>query len=95
MNALQIGAPKTEMVPLQEAFGRVVAEDLIVEEDLPRFNRSAMDGYALKSADAAGASQSKPAVLQLTENPEIGNGEATQVWTGNPIPKGADAVIML
>ena len=56
-----------ESVPLQEALGRVLAEDLFAQEDLPRFDKSAMDGYAVKSADLAGASQSKPAVLQLTQ----------------------------
>ena len=54
-----------------------------------------MDGYALKSADTAGASQSKPAIFELTENQEIADKQAKQVWTGNPIPKGADAVVML
>ena len=54
-----------------------------------------MDGYALKSADSVGASQSKPAIFQLTENQEVADKQAKQVWTGNPIPKGADAVVML
>jgi molybdopterin molybdotransferase len=54
-----------------------------------------MDGYALSSADSAGASQFKPATLQLADNPELGAKQARQVWTGNPIPKGANAVVML
>ena len=54
-----------------------------------------VDGYALKSADSVGASQFKPATFQLTENREISDNQAKQVWTGNPIPKGADAVVML
>ena len=52
-------------------------------------------GTQLKSVDSAGASQFKPATFQLTENQEVGNKQAKQVWTGNPIPKGADAVVML
>ena len=95
MAALQIRAPKAALVPLQDALGRVLAEDLVAEEALPRFDKSAMDGYALKSADTVGASQSKPATFQLTENQEITGKQAKQVWTGNPIPKGADAVVMV
>ena len=93
--ALQIGAPKAAVVSLQDAPGRVLAEDVIAKEDLPRFDKSAMDGYALKSADTVGASQFKPATFQLTENQEITGKQTKQVWTGNPIPMGADAVIML
>jgi molybdopterin molybdotransferase len=93
--ALQIGAPKAAVVSLQDAPGRVLAEDLVAQEDLPRFDKSAMDGYALKSADTVGASQFKPATFQLTENQEITGKQTKQVWTGNPIPMGADAVVML
>jgi molybdopterin molybdotransferase len=92
---MKISKPKATVVPLQEALHRVLAVDLVAMEDLPRNDRSAMDGYAVKSADTAGASQSKPAVLELTENPEIGDKQAKQVWTGNPIPIGANAVVML
>jgi len=95
LSALQIGAPKAAEVSLQDALSRVLAQDLVAQEDLPRFDKSAMDGYAVKSADTVGASQSKPATLQLTENPEVTGRQGKQVWTGNPIPKGADAVVML
>ena len=95
LNALQIGTPKVAVVSLQDALGRVLAEDLVAQEALPRFDKSAMDGYALKSADTVGASQFKPATFQLTENQEITGKQAKQVWTGNPIPKGANAVVML
>jgi molybdopterin molybdotransferase len=54
-----------------------------------------MDGYALNSANSAGASQFKPATFQLTDNQELGAKQAKQVWTGNPIPKAANAVVML
>ena len=70
-------------------------EELVAKEALPRFDKSAMDGYALKSADTIGASQSKPIALQLTENQELDDKQAKPIWTGNPIPKGADAVVML
>jgi molybdopterin molybdotransferase len=92
---LQVGKPKIEPVSLQDALERVLAEDFVAIESLPRFDKSAMDGYALNSADSAGASQSKPAVFELTDSQEIGAKQARQIWTGNPIPKGADAVVML
>ena len=82
-------------VPLNQALNRVLAEDLYAQESLPRFDKSAMDGYAVKSVDLAGASQSKPVVLKLTQAEQIDTKQAKQVWTGNPIPKGADAVVML
>ena len=93
--ALKIGKPKVTQVPLKQALNRVLAEDLFAQESLPRFDKSAMDGYAVKSADLAGASQSKPVILQLTQADQVDSKQAKQVWTGNPIPKGADAVVML
>jgi len=95
LKALHIGEPKKALVPLQDAVGRVLVEDLTAVSDLPRFDRSAMDGYAINSSDSSGASQFKPAIFQLTESEEIGSKQAKQVWTGNPIPKCANAVVML
>ncbi len=93
--ALNIVKPKVTQVSLQHALNCVLAEDLFAQESLPRFDKSAMDGYAVKSADLADASQSKPVVLQLTQADLVDSKQAKQVWTGNPIPKGADAVIMV
>jgi molybdopterin molybdotransferase len=94
-SALNIGKPKENLVSLQDALGRVLAEDLFAQEALPRFDKSAMDGYAVKSADLVGASQSKPVILQLTHADRLDAMQAKQVWTGTPIPEGADAVVML
>jgi molybdopterin molybdotransferase len=94
-STLKIGKPNTELVLLQEALGRVLAEDLVAPEDVPRFDKSAMDGYAVRSSDLVGATQFKPVVLELTEKAQIAEKEARQIWTGNPIPKGADSVVML
>ncbi len=94
-NVLKIGKPKVAIVTLQEALDRVLAEDLVAPENLPRFDKSAMDGYALKSTDLVGASQTKPAILQLIQTDRVEAKQAKQVWTGNPIPTGADAVVML
>ena len=95
LSVLQIGKPKVAVVSLQDTLNRVLAEDVIAQEDLPRFDKSAVDGYAIKSADSLGASQFKPATFQLTENQELNDKQAKQVWTGNPIPKGANAAVML
>ncbi|MCW4046158.1 MAG: molybdopterin molybdotransferase MoeA [Candidatus Bathyarchaeota archaeon] len=94
LRALQISV-RAVSVPLQEALNRVLAEDVIAQEDLPRFDRSAVDGYALKAEDTTGANQFKPATLTIIDAAEIGAKQAKQVWTGNLIPKGADAVVML
>jgi molybdopterin molybdotransferase len=95
LSVLQIGKPTAVVVPLQDTLNRVLAEDLIANEALPRFDKSAMDGYAVKAADLAGATQFKPVILHFTQADEVNAKEAKQVWTGNPIPKGADSVIML
>lgn len=94
-NSLKIGRRKTEIVSVWCALNRVLAEDIIAEEDLPRFDRSAVDGYAVRAEDTFGASQFKPRTLKLTNASELESGEAKQVWTGNPLPKGSDAVLML
>ncbi len=94
-DVLQLSKPKVVFVSLQDALGRVLAEDLVALENLPRFDKSAMDGYAVRSSDLAGASQSKPVVIQLTPTDHVEAKQAKQIWTGNPIPQGADAVVML
>jgi molybdopterin molybdotransferase len=94
LKTLQIKQHKTT-IPLHKALNRVLAEDIIAKEDLPRFDKSAVDGYALKSEDTTGASQFKPALLQLTNSDIVNSKQVKQVWTGNAIPKGADAVVML
>ncbi len=92
-----------ETVPLDEALRRVLAEDFIAPGDLPAFDRSAMDGYALVAEDTFGASQTNPTVLRLVGQVEMGvparfmlhRGEAAEITTGAPMPEGADAVLML
>ena len=94
-NTLQIGKPQAIAAGLKDALQRVLVEDIVAPEDLPRFDKSAMDGYAVKSADLLGASQSKPVILQVTQANRVDSKQARQVWTGNPIPEGADSVVML
>ncbi|MEM4472329.1 MAG: molybdopterin molybdotransferase MoeA [Archaeoglobaceae archaeon] len=94
---------EVELVDIQNCAGRVLARDVISKVDLPEFDRSAVDGYALKAEDTFGASQMNPAFLKIVGKVEIGkecgieikSGEAVRVFTGSAIPKGADAVVML
>jgi molybdopterin molybdotransferase len=94
-NVLPIPKPKVVSVPLDEALNRILAENIVPEESLPRFDRSAMDGYAVNAEATAGASQFKPAHLNITETNIVDAKQAKQIWTGNPIPKGANAVVMI
>jgi molybdopterin molybdotransferase len=95
LNTLQVKKCKEATVPLHEALNRVLAEDVTAQIDLPRFDRSAVDGYALRAEDTTGATQFKPKTFQMTESEEVSAKQAKQVWTGNPIPKGADTVVMI
>lgn len=82
-------------IPVHEALRRVAAEDFVAKTDLPPFDRSAVDGYAVRAEDTFEASQFSPKVLKATEGDRIGKKETRQVWTGNSLPKGANAVVML
>jgi molybdopterin molybdotransferase len=95
LNILQINKPREATIPVNEALNRVLATDLIAKEDLPRFDKSAVDGYAVKAEDTTGASQFTPVTFQITELAEVGARHALQIWTGNPLPKGANAVVMI
>jgi molybdopterin molybdotransferase len=92
---LRIGKLKTVIVPLHSALNRVLAEDIIVETDLPRFNRSAVDGYAVRAEDTLGASQFKPKNIRVVDGDKISSEQTKQVWTGNPLPRGVNAVVMM
>ena len=90
-----------EEVPLTEALERVLAVDLASKVDHPDVDNTAVDGYAARAADTAGASREKPVRLRLVgESPagrpfggEVGPGEAVSIFTGAPLPAGADAVV--
>lgn len=91
----------TERVPLLESAGRVLAQTLTAAEDVPSFDRSSYDGYALRSADVALASREAPVTLRVIEEIPAGTapssalteGTAAKILTGAPVPEGADAVI--
>jgi molybdopterin molybdotransferase len=95
LDVLQVKKCRDATVPLDKALNRVLSKDLIAEEDLPRFDKSAVDGYALRAEDTTGATQFKPVTFHLTESAPVGSKQAKQLWTGNPVPKGADAVVMI
>jgi len=88
-------------LPLQEAAGCVLADDVVAPTDIPDFASSAMDGFAVRSNDVAGATPDAPAVLRIVGRaligrpPEdtVGGGEAIRIATGAPIPAGADAIV--
>jgi molybdopterin molybdotransferase len=84
----------SERVQIHDGLGRVMAEDTRAKYHLPPFDRSAVDGYALKAKDTFGVSAFSPKIFKLTQN-KIRKNEARELWTGNPIPEGADAVVML
>jgi molybdopterin molybdotransferase len=95
LDVLKVKKCSETTVPLDKALNRILATDLIATSDLPPFDKSAVDGYALKAEAITSATQFKPVTLQLTENKEVAAKQARQIWTGNPLPKGADAVVML
>jgi len=80
---------------LLTAQNRVLSSHIIANTDLPRTDRSAVDGYAVKATETIGASQPKPKIFKVNERDAIGPNQAKQIWTGNTIPENADAVVML
>jgi molybdopterin molybdotransferase len=93
----------TEYVKLEEALGRVLAQDVAAREDLPLLTRSSMDGYAVSARDVFGASESNPAYLEkaadlsVDELPDftLEPGHCAGIVTGGGLPEGADAVVMV
>ena len=92
-----------EQVDLLDTFGRVLAEDIVSDIDVSPFDNSAMDGYAVRAADVAGASEQSPVVLKVVDHiaagafPEIEvtEGQTSRIMTGAPTPVGADSVVMV
>ncbi|MEO8354330.1 MAG: gephyrin-like molybdotransferase Glp [Chloroflexota bacterium] len=93
----------SELISAASALGRVLAEDITAPHPLPDFQRSTVDGYAVRAGDTHGASDSLPAYLFLSgevpmgDSPsfEIGTGQCALIHTGGMLPNGADAVMML
>ena len=97
-----VPTPASETIHISSSVGRIAAEEIKSPEDLPDFDRSTMDGYAVRSADTFGASESIPALLKITGDILMGTmpdrslarGETMKIATGGALPSGADAVVM-
>lgn len=94
---------KSIVCELTQALGRELVEDIVAQEDVPGFTRSAVDGFAVRSCDTFGASEGAPIPLRVIGEVPMGSraemvlnrGEAVAVSTGGMLPLGADAVVML
>jgi len=96
---------EVEEVSLGECVGRVLAEDIISPIDVPPFDRSAVEGYAVVSSDTFSASPTNPVELivigkseagsEPSQIPKISSGKAVEIFTGAPLPYGSDAVVMI
>ena len=95
-----LAEPEVEEIPVEEAVGRVLAEDVEAPIDLPPFDKAVMDGYAVRAQDTFGARPDRPVRLKLVgralaghPGPPVGPGECVEVSTGSMLPEGADAVV--
>jgi putative molybdopterin biosynthesis protein len=95
---------EAETVPLGVALGRVLGDDVIAPLDVPGFDRSNVDGFAVQAVDTFGASEDRPRTLHLNPEPVptgvqprqmVRPGTATSIATGGMLPRGADAVVMI
>lgn len=98
-------APKlgSELVPVEQALGRVLAAPVSAQIDVPHFAKAAMDGYAVRAQDTFGASETSPLRLKVVghvtpghvSDRAVGQGECIEISTGAPMPEGADATLMV
>ncbi len=92
-----------ENISIFDTPGRILAENVKSSENIPNFNRSTMDGFAIKASSSFGASEANPAYLEIKGSIgmgqmadfSIGHGEAARISTGGMLPSGADAVVMV
>ncbi len=100
--AIDVGPLPAERVPLELALSRVLAEDVRAEVDVPGFDRSNLDGFAVRAEDTFGASEERPVRLRLGAERiatgvapalEVTPGTAASIATGGMLPRGADAVV--
>ena len=102
--ALNLDLLPAEEIPLAHALGRVLAESVVATVDVPGFDRSNVDGFAVRSADTIGADEERPLRLRLLASQietgqipqcEVIVGTAVAIATGGMLPRGADAVVMV
>ncbi len=97
----RVDSPLPEPVPLREALGRVLAADVESADEVPGFDNSSMDGFAVRARDIGGATAERPASLLVVDESRagrpaargVGDGEAIAISTGAVMPDGADAVV--
>jgi molybdopterin molybdotransferase len=97
-----VPAPQSELVPLAAAHRRVVSEKILMPTDLPPFDNSSMDGYAVRARDISSANPQNPVSLALAGkitageafHGELSAGQCIRIFTGSILPAGADAVVM-
>lgn len=103
-SALVLKPLGAEQIALTEALGRVLAKDVIARVDVPSFDRSNVDGFAVRAADTFGASELSPRSVRLlaealdagkAPSVEVQLGEAVAIATGGMVPRGADAILMI
>ncbi|PCE13849.1 molybdopterin biosynthesis protein [Microbacterium sp. SZ1] len=90
-----------EQMAIQDAAGRTLAADAAAAHDIPLFDNSAMDGFAVRAADVAAASPESPVTLRVVadlpagvpDDPALATGEAARIMTGSPAPTSADAIV--
>jgi molybdopterin molybdotransferase len=93
----------SERVPLREALGRVLAQDITARRDVPPWDNSSVDGYAVRAANVASVTPGRPVALTVIEEIPAGrmptqtvsDGSASRIMTGAPMPAGADSVVMV
>ncbi len=102
-NNISLPGLRKEEVHVLNALGRVLAEDIKSEVNVPDFSRSTMDGYAVRARDTFGASEAMPAMLEMAGEVLMGRpavipvrpGQTVKIATGGMLPDGADAVVMV
>ncbi len=102
--ALRLEPLDDERIDLHDALGRVLSADVIARVDVPSFDRSNFDGFAVRAADTFGATELRPLVVHLSDESidagdlprcDVHPGEATAIATGGIVPRGADAILMV
>ncbi|MDD1716477.1 MAG: molybdopterin molybdotransferase MoeA [Methanolinea sp.] len=95
--------PDYEDIPLAESFRRVLAENALADADIPGFDRSVVDGFAVRASDTTGAGEAIPSLLELVGEVTMGRppefslspGQCAYIPTGGELPSGSDAVVMV
>lgn len=83
----------SQLLPIEDCDGRIAAEDIVANMDVPHYRRAAMDGFAVSASETLGAGTNSPVVLKLGQT--AGKGTCVRVHTGSPMPERADAVVMM